>query len=201
MNGETVTAWCVSEGSGEFRGTVARLEDASDAARGVSRQDERVDSMAPIGGADRADPSQTGARSPTVPAWGGAARARRAGVLQPQSPRHGGPDLGDGVGEALGGATPVACTARRDDGPELPPPVGAGRRRLSGRRQARGEPGRRGGRAGRDEGRKASAAEQGGSAGGHGEARGAGAGEGRTSVPAREAPLRLREGVHPARIP
>ena len=104
MIGERITAWCASDGTGELRGTVARLEDASDAARGVPRQDERADSVAPAGGADRVILSQTRARSPTAPAWGDAARAPCAVVLQPQRPRHGGPAPRRGVGEALRGA-------------------------------------------------------------------------------------------------
>ena len=104
MIGETVTAWRAGDGTGELRGTVARLEEASDAARGVPRRDGRADSLAPAGGADRVILSQIRARSPTAPAWGDAARAPCAVVLQPQRPRHGGPAPRRGVGEALRGA-------------------------------------------------------------------------------------------------
>ena len=201
MVGETVTAWCASERAGDLRRTLARLEEPSDAARDVPRQDRRADSVAPAGGADRGLLSQTRARSPSVPAWTDAALAPRAVVLQPQRPRRGWPVLRSRVGRARRGTAALGRAARRDDEPELAPPVGVGRSRLPGCRQARGKPGRGGGRTGRDEGRQASPAGQSGSTGRRGEAHGVGPGEGRASLPVRESPLRLRAGVHPARIP
>ena len=127
MIGETVTAWCTSDGTGELRGTVARLEEASYAARAVPRRDGRADSVAPTGGAGRASPSQTRIRSPTAPAWGDAARTPPAVDLQPQRPRHGGPALRRGIGEAFRGAAVGGWAARRLDEPELAPPVGEAR--------------------------------------------------------------------------
>ena len=204
MIGEAVTAWRASDGTGELRGTVARLEEASDAGRRAPRQVRRPDPVARAAGADRAILLfQTRARSPTVPAWRGAACAPCTVGVPPRPPRHGAPALRRRVGEALRGPTAVGCVARRDDGPDLPPPegearsgrgAGSGRRRLSGGRPTRGDPGRRGGLTDHDEGRQASAAGQGRNARGRGEAQDPGAGEGRTSVPGRPPPLRLRQG-------
>lgn len=104
MIGETVIAWRAGDGTDELRGTVARLEEASDAARGAPRRDEQADSVAAVGGAARAMLSHARARSPSVPAGWDAERAARAVGPQPRRSGHGGPAPRRGVGEALRGA-------------------------------------------------------------------------------------------------
>ena len=127
MTGEVEPGWCGSDGTGELWGVGARLEDAPDAARGVSREDGRADSAGPVGGADRAVLSEGGARSPSVSSGGDAAGTLCAVVLQPQRPGHGGPALRGGVGAALCRPAAVGFAAGRDDDRELPPSVGGAR--------------------------------------------------------------------------
>ena len=134
--GPLLTEWSAGHGASDVCGAGARLEEASHAARGVSREDGRSGSLRSSGGAGRGVLSEGRARSASLSAGGDAARALRAVVLQPERPRDGGPALRGGVGAPLRGAAPVGCVARRDDDSALPPPAGEAR---SGGEAVRGE--------------------------------------------------------------
>ena len=89
MNGKTIITWCASDGTGELRGTVARLEESPGGARAAPRQHGGAVIVAPVGEVDRDSLCQPPTRSSPVPARDDAGPLPDVVALRSQPPRHG----------------------------------------------------------------------------------------------------------------